>query len=224
MRNGNWHNYYWCCHLFQTSLTWNTPFDNCFDHKKWMLPIVLFETNILRLPHLFVDYRSNTNRALLQKASAIAYPNRQDHHSVNLFNDSFNDTEVKLLGHNFWYKSLPANFFRTPNSPEGTVWQKKRCGRPQQNGLHFTKKYVHEKTLHHHHCVTTIVRKELWTTIVYKMQSYQDPPDDSANAWLPQSSAFPFVSTVEERYGSIRQHKCNNIFVYIYIYNTHVIH
>ena len=48
-------------------------------------------------PHLSVD-RSNTNRCVVQTASAIAYPNSHDHHSVKLFSEHDNERRASVLG------------------------------------------------------------------------------------------------------------------------------
>ena len=46
----------------------------------------------------FVD-RSNTNTAVIQKASSIAYPDRNNPRSIQLFSIHYNEKRAKLLGH-----------------------------------------------------------------------------------------------------------------------------
>ena len=53
---------------------------------------------ILKLAPTFVD-RYNTNMAVIQKASSIAYPDGHDSRSIKLFSFHYNEKRGKLLGH-----------------------------------------------------------------------------------------------------------------------------
>lgn len=93
---------------------------------------------ILGLAPTFVD-RANTNRAVIQKASLIAFPN--DQRCMKFFSEYYNDRRANLLGHIIRaHDSDPLRQISfQPNSASRVKYGKKRCGRPRQNWLHYTK-------------------------------------------------------------------------------------
>jgi hypothetical protein len=100
---------------------------------------------ILRLASTCID-RSNTNRAVVQKASSIAYPDTHGHRSVKLFSEHYNERRASLLGHII--RACDSDPLRQISLSHRRQYGKKRCGRPRQNWLHFAKKYVYENKLH----------------------------------------------------------------------------
>ena len=107
---------------------------------------------ILRLAPAFVD-RANTNRAVIQKASLIAYPHEHHLRSVKLFSEHYHERRASLLGHIL--RACDTDPLRQisfePQTANRVPYGKKRCGRPRQNWLHCTKKYVYENKLHFQH-------------------------------------------------------------------------
>ena len=95
---------------------------------------------ILGLAPTCID-RANTNMAVLQKASAIAYPNAQDHRSLKPFGKLYNERRASLLGHII--RACDSDPLRQisfePQTANRVQYGKKRCGRLRQNWLHFTK-------------------------------------------------------------------------------------
>ena len=106
---------------------------------------------ILKMAPTFVD-RSNTNTAVIQKASSIAYPDRNNPRSIQLFSIHYNEKRAELLGHII--RTSDADPLRQisleAQSANRVQYGKKRCGRPRQNWLHHTKKYIYECKLNHH--------------------------------------------------------------------------
>ena len=106
---------------------------------------------ILKLAPTFVD-RSNTNMAVIQKASSIAYPDDHDSRSIKLFSFHYNEKRGKLLGHIIRADSSDPlrQISLEPHSANRIQYGKKRCGRPRQNWLHYTKSYVYENKFNFH--------------------------------------------------------------------------
>ena len=90
--------------------------------------------------------------AVIQKASSIAYPDRNNPRSIQLFSIHYNEKRAKLLGHII--RTSDADPLRQisleAQSANRVQYGKKRCGRPRQNWLHYTKKHMYECKLNHH--------------------------------------------------------------------------
>ena len=161
---------------------------------------------ILKLAPTFVD-RSNTNMAVIQKASSIAYPDDHDSRSIKLFSFHYNEKRGKLLGHIIRADSSDPlrQISLEPHSANRIQYGKKRCGRPRQNWLHYTKSYVYENKLNFH--------------------SYEEGPQDDSriyNAALQRSFWFTrrrlgyadavFVLTIWSKHGmAAKKKKIRNI-------------
>ena len=89
--------------------------------------------------------RANSNSRVLEEATKAAHPNPNDTRKVQLFSVQHKEMKTRLLGH----------IIRTDNSDPlrqltfqaGTCcrveYGKKRIGKPRQNWIHQTKKYVY---------------------------------------------------------------------------------
>ena len=99
---------------------------------------------ILNLPPTFIDRRF-TNRHVLQRASDLM----STHGNIILFSHCYNERRAKLLGHiarTSQEDPLRQISFQ-PDSVNRIPYGKKRSGRPRQNWLHHTKKYIYEEKL-----------------------------------------------------------------------------
>ena len=103
---------------------------------------------IMGMSPTFIN-RANTNRKLLEAASAAAYPNPGDTRKVLPFSKYHEERRVKLLGHilrsNDQDPMRQVSFI--PSSALRVDYGKKRVGRPRQNWLMFSKKYAYENKL-----------------------------------------------------------------------------
>ena len=106
---------------------------------------------ILQRNSTFID-RRNTNKSLLEEASSIAYPSRCDPRKIIPFSEYHMNRRVKLLGHilrsNGNDPMRQISFL--PDSAHRVEYGTKRVGKPRQNWLHHTKKYVYENILGHY--------------------------------------------------------------------------
>ena len=106
---------------------------------------------ILQRNSTFID-RRNTNKSLLEEASSIAYPSRCDRRKIIPFSEYHMNRRVKLLGHilrsNGNDPMRQISFL--PDSAHKVEYGTKRVGKPRQNWLHHTKKYVYENILGHY--------------------------------------------------------------------------
>ena len=100
---------------------------------------------ILKIPPTFID-RANTNRAVLQQATNVAFPHQGDHREISLFSVHYQDRRAKLLGHiaRASHDDPLRQISFTPDSVQRVQNGKQRQGRPRQNWLHYAKKYVFE--------------------------------------------------------------------------------
>ena len=105
---------------------------------------------ILGMSPTFIN-RANTNKKLLETATAIAFPEHGDRRKIVSFSDYHMSRRAKLLGHVL--RSNNDDPLRQisflPLSATRVEYGKRRCGRPRQNWLHTTKKHVYEHTLGH---------------------------------------------------------------------------
>ena len=89
--------------------------------------------------------RANPNARVLQEASKIAYPKPEDTRTVKLFSIQHQERKAKLLGHII--RSDSNDPLRQLTFQAGTCcrveYGKKRIGKPRQNWIHQTKKYVY---------------------------------------------------------------------------------
>ena len=94
--------------------------------------------------------RANTNQRLLAAASDAAFPNPGDTRKVLPFSRYHEERRAKLLGHIL--RSPDVDPLRqvsfTPSTASRIDYGKKRVGRPRQNWVMFSKKYVYENKLH----------------------------------------------------------------------------
>lgn len=106
---------------------------------------------ILQRNSTFID-RRNTNKSLLEEASSIAYPSRCDRRKIIPFSEYHMNRRAKLLGHilrsNGDDPMRQISFL--PDSAHRVEYGTKRVGKPRQNWLHHTKKYVYENILGHY--------------------------------------------------------------------------
>ena len=106
---------------------------------------------ILQRNSTFID-RRNTNKSLLEEASSIAYPSRCDRRKIIPFSEYHMNRRVKLLGHilrsNGNDPMRQISFL--PDSAHRVEYGTKRVGKPRQNWLQHTKKYVYENILGHY--------------------------------------------------------------------------
>ena len=106
---------------------------------------------ILQRNSTFID-RRNTNKSLLEETSSIAYPSRCDRRKIIPFSEYHMNRRVKLLGHilrsNGNDPMRQISFL--PDSAHRVEYGTKRVGKPRQNWLHHTKKYVYENILGHY--------------------------------------------------------------------------
>ena len=90
--------------------------------------------------------------SLLEQASSIAYPSRCDRRKIIPFSEYHMNRRVKLLGHilrsNGNDPMRQISFL--PDSAHRVEYGTKRVGKPRQNWLHHTKKYVYENILGHY--------------------------------------------------------------------------
>ena len=105
---------------------------------------------ILNKAPTFID-RANTNRKLLEEASAIAFPSPGDNRKIILFSQFHDARRVKLLGHIL--RSSNDDPLRQvsflPSSAYRINYGKKRVGKPRQNWIYHAKKFAYEETLSH---------------------------------------------------------------------------
>ena len=103
---------------------------------------------ILGMPSTFIN-RANTNKKLLEAATAAAFPTRGDRRKIASFSNYHQERRAKLLGHVL--RSGNEDPTRQISFLPGTAcridYGKRRCGRPRQNWLHFAKKFVYEQRL-----------------------------------------------------------------------------
>ena len=105
---------------------------------------------ILGLNTTFIN-RANTNAKVHEEASRIAYPSTQDNRRVQRFSEFHSKRKAKLMGHNLRtdrddpLRQIPFQ----PDSAYRVSYGKKRVGKPRQNWIHQTKKYVYETVLGH---------------------------------------------------------------------------
>ena len=94
---------------------------------------------ILNKAPTYID-RANTNARLLEEASMIAFPSRDDQRKILLFSEFHNLRRAKLLGHIL--RSTNSDPLRQvsfmPNSASRIDYGKKRVGKPRQTWLHHT--------------------------------------------------------------------------------------
>ena len=146
----------WCCYQIQNYLWFggDCPSHTSHDEKNDAFQLRCLTKN-LGLAPTFID-RRNTNQAVLQKCTDIVFTNREDHKEISLFSEYF-CRKTKLLGHVFrapeddpWRQvSFERNIANRMN------YDKRGCGRPKQNWLHYAKKCI---------CMEVIIRN-LWNMI-----------------------------------------------------------
>ena len=116
---------------------------------------------ILNRRSTFVD-RSNTNKSLLDEATLTAFPSRGDRRKIIPFSKFHMQRRVKLMGHIL--RSNNSDPMRQisflPDSAQRTDYGIKRVGKPRQNWLHHTKKYVYENVLGHYEYSETQVNDQ----------------------------------------------------------------
>ena len=109
---------------------------------------------ILNLPSTFIDRRF-TNRHVLQRASNLMSP----HGNNILFSHCYNERRARLLGH--IARASQEDPLRQISFQHDSVnripYGKKRSGRPRQNWLHYTKKYIYEEKLQRYNYEETIL-------------------------------------------------------------------
>ena len=105
---------------------------------------------ILGLNTTFIN-RANTNAKVYEEASRIAYPSLHDNRRVQRFSEFHSKRKAKLMGHILrtdrddplrQISFQPATAYRV-------LYGKKRVGKPRQNWIHQTKKYVYETVMGH---------------------------------------------------------------------------
>ena len=106
---------------------------------------------ILQRQSTFID-RRNTNSRLLEEATAIAFPTPGDNRKICRFSEFHMQRRAKLLGHIL--RSSNTDPLRQvscePNTANRVDYGRKRVGKPRQNWLHHTKKYIYENILNGH--------------------------------------------------------------------------
>ena len=109
---------------------------------------------ILHLPPTFIDRRF-TNKHVLQRTSDLM----SIHGNIILFSHCYNERRAKLLGHiaRISQEDPLRQISFQPNSMNRIPYGKKRNGRPRQNWLHHTKKYIYEKKFHCYNYEETIL-------------------------------------------------------------------
>ena len=98
---------------------------------------------ILKMQTTFVN-RANSNVKVLEEASKHAYPSPDDNRKVTLFSVQHKERKAKLLGHIARADSNDPLRMATfqAGSCSRIPYGKKRIGKPRQNWIHQTKKYV----------------------------------------------------------------------------------
>ena len=93
---------------------------------------------------------ANANRAVVQKASSIAYPYENAQRRVASFSEHHHERRARLLWHIIRAQDTDPlrQVSLEPQSANRVQYGKKRCGRPRQNWLHGTRKYVFQIKLH----------------------------------------------------------------------------
>ena len=146
----------------------------------WLKKIDAFQLRCLRkilgLAPTYVD-RANTNRVVIQKASLTAFPH--DRRYMQFFSEYYNDRRSSLLGHII--RTPDADPLRQipfqPRSAFRVQYGKKRCGRPRQNWLHYTKNMFTKTSF-----IVIYTQRTLQKTSLFIMQ----PCKDLFSAWLRQ--------------------------------------
>ena len=100
---------------------------------------------ILGMSSTFIS-RANTNRRLLEVATATAYPKRGDDRKIIPFSTYHQERRFELLGHVLRCDSTDPlrQVSFVPESAYRVDYGKKRPRRPRQTWLHYSKKYGYE--------------------------------------------------------------------------------
>ena len=108
----------------------------------------MLEENPQGSPSTSID-RRNTNREVLNRCTALAYPNRGDRREFELFSQSYLRRKSKLLGHvlRASHDDPMRQISFQPDCAIRVSYGKKRVGRPRQNWLHYAKKHTFEHIL-----------------------------------------------------------------------------
>ena len=137
---------------------------------------------------IFFD-STNTNRAVVQKASSIAYPYENAQRRVASFSEHHHERRARLLWHIIRAQDTDPlrQVSLEPQSANRVQYGKKRCGRPRQNWLHYAKKL--------------------------NLQHYEEGPTDDNHIWCGLAKIFlihplrlgyanaVFVLTIKSNYG-----------------------
>jgi len=104
---------------------------------------------ILGMQTTYVN-RANSNARVLEEATKAAYPKPDDNRKVQLFSIQHKERKAKLLGH--IARADCSDPLRQLTFQAGTCcrveYGKKRIGKPRQNWIHQTKKYVYVEKMH----------------------------------------------------------------------------
>ena len=99
---------------------------------------------ILQRQSTFIDRRNNKNSRLLEEATAIAFPTPKDSRKICPISEFHMKRRAKLLGH--IHRSSNIDPLRQvscePNTANRVDYGRKRVGKPRQNWLLHTKKYL----------------------------------------------------------------------------------
>ena len=94
--------------------------------------------------------RANTNKKVYEAATQAAYPRVEDHRQVKPFSEYHKQKKANLLGHIL--RADAEDPLRQVSFQPGTAYRveygKKRIGKPRQNWIHQTKKYVYVEKFH----------------------------------------------------------------------------
>ena len=104
---------------------------------------------ILRLQTTFVN-RANSNKFVFEMASKTAYPDPQDKRVIPRFSEFHRERNATLLGHILRASDddpLREVTFQ-PSSAYRVEYGQKRVGKPKQNWIHQTKKYIRVEKQH----------------------------------------------------------------------------
>ena len=104
---------------------------------------------ILGMSTTFIN-RGNTNDKVYAEATKIAFNKEGDNRTIRRFSEFHNTRKANLLGHILRADNedpLRQVSFQ-PNTAYRVDYGKKRIGKPKQNWLHQTKKYVYTDVLH----------------------------------------------------------------------------
>ena len=104
---------------------------------------------ILGMETTFIN-RANSNKRVYQEATKTAFPKPGDMREIKRFSEFHNERKARLLGHIL--RADNNDPLRQVSFQPGTAYRvqygKKRVGKPKQNWIHQTKKYVYVEQMH----------------------------------------------------------------------------